>query len=381
MKNTLLFLSDGLRLAYTSTKNRIISPKKYSGTTEKICRSIINDCFNRKKNYFMVSPNNFRQFYARDFGMCCESLLNLGYREEVKKTLIYAMDIYEKHGKITTQITPFGIPADFPSHTPESASYMLNSLLLFNDKQLIKKYSSFFSQIAEKIHKEDIDKETGLLRKDRHFSSIKDYALRQSDCYNNCLLGLFVNNLKKAGIKTALSKYNYRKIIDIYFLFKEKGEIYFLEDLSGKKVFATDANIFPFWTGIFSDKKEEDRAILQGIIKKIKKEKLDEPWPLKYTTKEDAPKKMHFANFFCPDYEKDNPWMHLGLCYMKTIKDIDKKSLSKYLKQYEALIRKYGTFYEVFDSDGRVFSRTFYKSDEAMIWCSIFLHLNLNYKK
>jgi len=101
---------------------------------------------------------------------------------------------------------------------------------------------------------------------------------------------------------------------------------------------------------------------------------------MKYTTREDAPKKMHFANFFCPDYEKDNPWMHLGLCYMKTIKDTDEKLLLTYLKQYEELIQKYKTFYEVYDSDGKVFSRTFYKSDEAMLWCSIFLELYLEKK-
>jgi len=258
MNNKILIAAEGLRLSFTSTKNRIIRPKKYSGNVEKICRDIILDCFDKKKGYFRVSPNNFRQFYARDFGMCCESLLKLGYRKEVRQTILYAMDIYSKENKITTQITPFGKAVDFPSHTPESASYMLNSIILLNEEEIIRKYKYFFEQIAETIYNQDIDKSTGLLRKYRNFSSMKDYALRKSDCYNNCLLALFSRNLKKIGIKSPLTKYNYLNEIKRNFLKKD----YFLEDLSGKDIFASDANIFPFWTKLFNAKNKD---ILQSI--------------------------------------------------------------------------------------------------------------------
>ncbi|MGV8168697.1 MAG: hypothetical protein ACP5N3_01435 [Candidatus Nanoarchaeia archaeon] len=372
MKNRLLVLSEGARLAFTSTRNRIVKTKKYSGTTEEICRAIIEDCFHKKKKYFRVSPNNFRQFYARDFGMCCESLLYLGYREKVKQTLVYAMEKYEKAGKITTQITPSGTPVDFPSRTPESAAYMFHSLMLLNDKKLTDKYKRFFSEVAEQIFENDIDQKTGLLRKDKYFSSMKDHALRESDCYNNCLLGLFAEDLKNAGIKSELSSYNYKSAIKKHFL-----KDYFLEDLSGRKVsgknvFASDANIFPFWTKLFDDKELQKK-----IIKKLRDKKLDSPWPLRYTTKEEVSGKFHAANFFCPGYETDTLWMHLGLCYLKTLEHTDKKLLKNYLDKYEKLIRKYKTFHEVYDSSGKVFSRALYKSDEGMLWCSIFLELYL----
>lgn len=376
MKNSLLIASDGLRLAFTSTKNRLLKPKKYSGNTEEICRAIIKDCFDKRNKYFRVSPNNFRQFYARDFGMCCESLIKLGYKSEVRQTLVYAMDIYQKKRKITTQITPFGSPVNFPSYTPESAAYMLNSLIILNDRQLIIKYKKFFREIAEHIYNHDIDKKTGLLRMDKHFSSIKDYSLRKSDCYNNCFLALFAENMKKINTSSPISAYNYREIIKKHFLRKD----YFLEDLSGKDIFAGDANIFPFWTGLFKPKNPNDRKILKKIIKKIKDKKLDFPWPLKYTAKEDAPKKMHLADIFNPGYEKDTLWMHLGLCYIKTIKSTDKKLLRKYLAVYERLIKKNKTCHEVFNSEGKIFSRPLYRSDEGMLWCSIFLELYLGEK-
>jgi hypothetical protein len=372
IKNSILFVGDGIRLSWTSTTNRMFPPKKYAGSVEQICRGIIDDCFDRKKKFFRVSPNNFKQFYARDFGMCCESLLALGYKEQVRETLIYTMDIYKKSGKITTHITTFGSPVNFPNNTPESAAYMLHSLILLGDKDLLSKYKFFFLLLAEKTYNEDVDKKTGLLRKDKHFSSMKDHSLRKSDCYNNCLLAMFANDLKKIGIKSSLSKYNYKKTIAKNFI--KNG--YFLEDLSGRNIFTGDANVFPFWTKMYNDVN-----LQQGIIRKIKEKKLDEPWPLKYTTKEDVEKKPHFANFFVPGYEGDTLWIHLGLCYMKTLRGADDKLLKKYISEYESLIIKHKTFYEVYDSNGKIFERFFYKSDEAMLWCSIFLELCLNEKK
>ncbi|MFA6073453.1 MAG: hypothetical protein WC758_05045 [Candidatus Woesearchaeota archaeon] len=378
--NNALIILEGLRLSVTSIKRKIRPSKKYTGTTEEICRAIINDCFDSKNNYFRVSPNNFKQFWARDFGMCCESLIYLGYNKEVKQTLLYAMEKYEKQGQITTNIMPNGHPLDFPSHTPESSAYMLHSLILLNDKKLIEKYKTFFSKMAEYIFENDIDKKTGLLRKDKHFSSMKDYAFRQSDCYNNCLLAMFANDLKKIKVNTPLSNYNYKKNIEKAF-FKD----YFLEDLSGRKIlgeyiFASDANIFPFWTKVF-DAQKKDKSLFKKIIINIQDKKLDYPWPLKYTTKEEASKKMHIANILCPGYETDTQWIHLGLCYMKIVSEIDKPLLNKYLFQYETLIQKHKTFYEVYDNNGQVFNRLLYKSDEAMLWCSIFLQLYLENKK
>ncbi len=102
---------------------------------------------------------------------------------------------------------------------------------------------------------------------------------------------------------------------------------------------------------------------------------------MRYTTKEDVSKKIHFADFFAPGYQKDTLWIHLGLCYMKTLDGVDDKLLKTYLCEYESLIKKYGTFYEVYDSNGKIFNRFLYKSDEAMLWCSIFLELYLKEKK
>ncbi len=359
-------LLDGVRL---SLKSKFARTKKYFGTTENICRNIIKKSYNNKKKYFMVSPNNFKEFYARDFGICIESLARLGYKEQARNTLKYAMKKYSEHGRITTHITPWGKPVDFPYHTPESASYMLNSLITLNDKSLLEKYKDFFEKEARKIYEEDIDKETGLLRKDKHFSSMKDYSKRKSDCYNNCFLALLARNLKKIGVKTPLEKYDYPGTIKKYFWKKN----HFTDDLSGKDIISGDANVFPFWTKTFTDKE-----MLRQSLKSIQKKNLDKPFPLKYTAKEDTPKDFHFADKFVPGYEASNQWMHLGLCYLKVLEKHDPKRMAQHLKQYEYLVQKHKTFHEVFNDNGKPFKTLLYESDTGMIWASIFLDL---YKK
>lgn len=330
---------------------------------EDICRKIIELCFNNKEKYFMVSTGNFNQFYARDFGMCIQSLIYLGYKDKVKLTLEYAMNKYEKFGVITTQITPKGKPVDFPYFTPESASYMLNSLLILNDKALIEKYKDLFLKIAIKIKNEDL--ESGLLRKDKKYSSMKDHSIRVSDCYNNSFLVLFSNNLKKIGIHVLDVKVNdFKKAF-------WTGK-YFKDDLSGFDVCSSDANVYPYLTKIINDKK-----MAKSSIKEILKRGLDKPYPLRYLRSDDIKHKFHFADILVPGYEKDSSWVHLGMNFLEVLEMHDKKLLFKYLKVYEKLILKHKNFLEVYDKNGKPFSRLFYESDENMLWVSIFLALKL----
>lgn len=366
IKNKMLLIEDGLKLFFRSKKKQFFGAKKYKGNSKQICEQIIKDCYDKKNKYFRVSPNNFNQFYIRDFGMICESLINLGYKKEVINTINYAMKIYVKYNKITTQINTRGKPLDFPCYTPESASYMLNSIILTKDQNLINKYKKFFEKQAKIIYEEHIDKETGLLRKNKIFSSMKDMAKQQSSCYVNCFLGLFANNLKKIGIKSPLQKYDYKEIIIKHFWKKN----YFVDDLSGKNIISGDANVFPFWTGIVKDKKMFKKA-----MNKMKQRKLDEPFALKYNNKED---KMEWSslNLINKNYEHGTIWLHLAMCYLKVLKIFDEEvELKKQLRKHKELTEKQGSFYEVYNEKGKPFRSIVFEHDEAMIWCAQHLEL------
>ncbi len=372
IKNKLLLIEDGLKLFFRSKRKQFFKTKKYKGTSKEICTQIIHDCYNNKKNYFMVSPNNFNQFYARDFGMVCTALLELGYEKEVKNTLIYAMNIYFKERQFTTQINTKGLPLNFPAQSPESASYMLNSLIQLNDKKLIEKYKPLFLEEAKRIYFEDVDIQTGLLLKNKTFSSMKDFAKQQSACYTNCLLGLFARNLKKIGIKSELNKYNYEKLIIEHFW----RDTHFVDDLSGKDIISGDANIFPFWTGLIQDKN-----LFKLALNTILKQKLNEPFALKYNNPNDE-MDWHPINLINKNYEHGTIWLHLAVCYFKVLDEFkETKLLKKELRKHKELIEKQKTFYEVYTHDGKPYRSLVFEHDEAMIWCAEYLRLENKYLK
>jgi len=143
---------------------------------------------------------------------------------------------------------------------------------------------------------------------------------------------------------------------------------YFYDDLNKKKYVAGDANIFPFWLGVFDDNK-----MLKSCIKSMQNEGLAKPFPLKYTKKDSA--KTNFARWFVKNYEGNALWMHMGPLYVQLVKKIDKKKAKDYIDAYTLLIEKHKNFLEVFNPDGSVFRSPFYHADEGMLWAANFLTL------
>jgi hypothetical protein len=300
----------------------------------------------------------------RDFGFCVDSLLKLGYKEEVHKTLEYAMDIYSKQGLKTT-ITPKGNAVDIFMYSPDSLAFLVRSLRAADAKDLVKKYESFLKKEIEKFYNNVIDQKTGLVRTDRYFGSMKDEAKRRGSCYDNIMAAMLSDELDKLKIHNPLEKYDFTKVIKHFFWNKE----YFVDDMKGDKEIVTgDANVFPFWSGIFTDKE-----MLKKAIKKIQENKLDEPFPLKYSNVKSH--KLIFVQNFVPDYETNSCWLHMGSLYVQMVKKIDERKAAEHKKQYKELIEKHHNFLEVFDSDGKPFRSRFYYSDESMLWAANYLTL------
>ena len=169
------------------------------------------------------------------------------------------------------------------------------------------------------------------------------------------------------GLKSSFRKESYeetkQKIQEIFWTGK-----YFRE--TPQTLYVTgDANVFPFWFGLFTDKEMKKK-----VCAMMQENQLDRPFPLKYTSF--IPNQFSsFLSFFAKNYEGTSIWMHLGLCYLDVVADVDEKRLNHYLLQYTNLIEKYGTFLEVFDEVGNPYRTPFYMSDEGMLWCCKFLIL------
>jgi len=335
--------------------------RNISGNSKNICKQIVNNCYNNEKNYFMISNGHFCEFWTRDFGLCVDSLKKLGFEKKIKNTLDYSLKIFENK-KLCTTINPSGKTFNFPNYAPDSLAFMLHSLITLEDKYIIKKYSEFLEKEAKKYFKIVIEKDSGLVKKKR-FSSMKDHSIRNSSCYDNIMSAWISKNLRKMKLENPLKSYNFKKIIKNNFW---TGN-YFIDDLSGKKKLSGDANVFPFWTKIFNSKK-----MIKDSVEKIKIEKLDKPFPLKYSVEKTSVNKY---DFLAKNYQTGTIWPMIGYPYIEVVSKINKKLAKEYIDIYSKIIEKNKNFLEVYDYEGKPYKSKFYYSDEEMLWAS--KHLSL----
>lgn len=374
------YLKEGLRFYARARRIRKNGFPQYVGTAEEMCEQIIYDCYNKKKNYFMVSNGNFKEFYARDFGFCTESLINLGFEKEVRDTLNYALEIFRKKNKIMLIINPNGRPFNFPNvYSPDAVAFIFRSLYDLKDKDLITKFEDFLQKEIFRFYKKVIDnKSSDGLIKPVHFSAMNDHAIRIRSCYDTCMAAMLSGYIEKINSELHFQFENPLKNIDFKHIIASKywNFGYFLDDLDpkGSKCFSSDANIFPFYSGIINDGEFLDR-----ISKKIQDENFDDPYPLKYR-KEKPDREDRLSSFFAADYERTTAWLNLGMCYLKVLDKFGKTALLKmYLEKFEQMILKHQNFLEVFDSLGQPYKSKYYICDDSMIWCSVWLELKRKY--
>jgi len=351
------YFSEGKRIFFSSWKNRLF-PKKYFGSAEDICKLVVESCWNGR--FFQTSSTNFSQFWTRDFGWCANSLVKLGYEKQVQQTLRYALNNFQANDKITTTITPKGEPFDFPTAAVDSLPWLIHGIRV--SKLPYHSYKNFLNNEILKYQKMFVDSK-GLV-KPLHFSSIKDFAVRKSSCYDNSMVGMLSADLKKLKLINPF-KEDYGPIIKAHFW---NGN-YFFDDLDKQEYVAGDANIFPFLTGVI-----KDPEMLESCIKAIEKEELDRPFPLKYTS---SRKNIKFIwqEKLLRDYESNSIWTHMGLLYLRLLKEVNKDKAEEFKKVYKELIEANHNFFEVFTADGKPYKTAFYHSDSGILWAANYLTL------
>jgi hypothetical protein len=353
------YITEGSRIFVSSWKNRLFA-KRYDGTAEEICREVVRDCWNG--HFFQTSTQNFSQFWTRDFGFCASSLIKLGYEKEAQQTLRYAINRFKQYNRITTTITPEGKPFDFPLKAVDSLPWFIHSLIL--TKFPYYNFKDFLNLEIDKFYKTFINEETGLV-KTEHYSSLKDFAVRKSSCYDNCMAAMLAKDLKTMKLDNPLERYNYPELIVKHFW---NGQ-FFYDDLTKQDYIAGDANIFPFLCGVV-----KDEEMLKSALKAIQVSELDKPFPLKYTNGRGDVKFIR-QEFFLRNYESNAVWMHMGPLYVKLMQQVDPEKAKEHKDKYQQLIQKEGNFYEVYDSDGKKFKTPFYYSSPGMLWAANYLTL------
>jgi hypothetical protein len=267
---------------------------------------------------------------------------------------------------MTTSISPDGVCFDFPYYGADTLPFILRSLKVAKSKALIRKYRRFIDSEVRYYCREVFDRKTCLVRTDRHFSSMKDYAQRPSDCYSNCMMFMLAKDLDSLGVRNPLPTKMIRSaILNGYWNGK-----FFYDNAKKTDIVTGDANVFPFWCGVTSKKDWFARC-----VKSMEAARLHRPFPLKYTSELDTSVKMYWLKILAGDYERSSIWMHLGLCYIDVLKRFDRKRFRKHMEQYGKLILMHRNFLEVYDRTGAPFHNFFYYTDESMLWVSKYLAL------
>ncbi|MBU1111494.1 MAG: hypothetical protein KJ896_01830 [Nanoarchaeota archaeon] len=375
MTGPYFYLTEGLRIIRATRKAKK-NPKIYEGKASEICHQIVEDCWNGK--FFQTSMTSFPQFWARDFGWCTKSLMKLGYKDKVHRSLRYALNAYMKKGKITTTISPKGKAYDFPYYAVDSLPWLIHSIKI--SKFDYDNYLTLLNKEIQRFYKIVVDAKEGMVVRDQKFSSMKDFSVRDGSCYDNCMLAMLAMDLydmnlynpfkmhglagKSLDTKRATQEFFSRLIAKKFW----NGH-YFYDDLQKLDYIAGDANLFPFITGIVT---REDR--LKSVIKQISYSELDKPFPLKYTN---SRKQVKFIaqEFLFRDYESDSIWTHMGPLYIKLVEQVDKDLAHSYKAKYTAVIEQNGGFVEVFFADGRIYESPVYYADRAMLWACNYLTL------
>jgi hypothetical protein len=357
----MIYAKEGYRMFRRSLRIRKLGYPRYEGNAEEICTQIVKNCWNG--TYLQASTGNFPEFYMRDLGICADALLALGYEQEVYKTLQYCLNRYSTYERITTTITPDAVPVDVFRYAPDSLAFLLRTLRVAQADDLVKTYEPFLVEQAKLFKEKVIHSESGLVNL-KPYSSMRDHSRRKSSCYDNCMAAMIKSELGRLGLENPLKQYDYSNIIKMNFW---NGKA-FHDELYSEQV-SGDANVFPFWCGVFDD---DDMA--RKAIASIRELRLDEPMPLRYQTGK-LNGRSSVLTYFAPNYEGDTAWLHLGLCYMDIVSRFDKGLFSSYLGKYTALIEKEGNLVEVLNPDGTVYGNFWYAADDTLLWAAKYLQL------
>ncbi len=342
---------------------------RFNGEPRDILQSIAKHNWNGK--YFQASQGNFKSFYIRDFGISVEALIYMGHTRNVYDTLEFAMDTYVKHDKITTTITPDGIPIDFFDYGIDSIPFLIRSIRIARAFYLARKHADFLNSKIDEFYKKVFDEDKNIVYINKNFSTMRDNYNRKSSMYSNCCVAMLSKELEqlrenKVFLHNPFKKWNPKKTLKDRFWVGT----HFLDDISETHYVAADANIVPFLFEIFTDK-----GMMETALNTIVSHRLDKPIPAKYTAEPIKSKEKKLLSFIAKNYEGNTCWTNLGVLLMQVTAKVNKVLLRHYMDIFIEMLEEERNFLELFNPDGSKYMTPFYMYDEGMLWSAVFFQI------
>lgn len=399
---------------YILTTRYVHSPRASSKTIDGIVSDIHRLRFDPKK-LLLVSGDHFSALFVRNLGVFYYPMLDrttLSANETdwqdrqvtYLQTLAYALGVFNKQKTLTTTIVPAGRYSAtcinfyaYPSDTLYGMLYALAALLgkekavswkakSHHELDTIPAATLLFEEYKESLvrHYETyrttvFDETTGLISCEIHMSGAKDITRRTSAFYDNVIFWKTTElamTMKLIPFDRTFLRTLKQRIIDTFWL-EEEG--YFLEDLSTegleKKYYSSDWLIV-LATGFLSPEKAAEQRYFERSIAYIQKEKIDQPFAIKYQQSSRAHRQFLAVRLAVASYGGDSIWSFWGMEYIKvllllhkTTGNIDRlKAADYHIKKYEENMLRDEGFPEVYNPKGKLLQTPFYRSIRQTGW-------------
>jgi hypothetical protein len=360
---------------------------------------------------YIISGDHFSTLYIRSLGIFYHTLLDprtalndedwINRQKIYLQTTAYALDVFKDSDRLSTTIVPVGVNSvslmnvySTPSDTLYSLLYALDTmmssstleniypmktlpkyqlqtqhaalaLLNANRTDLQRHYKTYLDTV--------VDPETTLVRKDILLSGTKDIAKRESAFYDNIMLWKTHQLAQKLNLtesNPAQLEQLKQKILSTYWS-PEMG--CFLEDQSQEaidhKYYSSDWLII-LKTGFLDPFQDTDRKYYIDCVSYIQKERIDQPFGLKYQQEIRKHRLHNIVRMTAPEYGSTTIWSNWGMEYIKLLVLLSEttqqpeylKHAEQQLNSYTDKIVEYGCYPEVYDGHGRMFKNFLYKS-------------------
>jgi hypothetical protein len=361
-----VLLAAGVGVAMRSLARVLFGWKRYAGGVEAICRAVLEDCWNGQ--YIAGSAGHFRQFWTRDLAMCTPALCRLGMRDRVVRSWEWGLQRFEAAGRITTTIFARRFARDVYAYACDSLPMLLFGLEAAGAEHLIQRHKALLSREVERYYRKVFDPELGLARPDGYFSGPRDCMTGRSTVFANTMIALLGRQLERAdGLPRPLAGHDLQAAMRRHYW---TGDSF--RDSLDRTIPSGDANVWPFFFGIF-----EDRDMWRRAFGMLEAGGFTDPVPMRYFQRRLPEAELPVPRLFTPNYQGDPSWTQLGPAYLHLLQEIDRPKMHQHRAAMAALIERDRNYLELYEKGTRPYRgrALLYHADEGMIWAAMFLDL------
>lgn len=354
-----------IHIEYRQLYNRYFGTiERFEGSAQEICHQIIDRLW--EGNFYRTSLGHFNFFWMRDFGTVAESLVHLGHKENVHRTLNWALRKYRRSGTITLCIDRAGNTFNAPAkRSIDALPWLLHSLVV-SDYRLKQAERKFLNKQLVKYIVSFLDPLTGELRHGR-YAEMRDAVHYDRSAYSIALIARMarcVELLDLTGFPFHPQIYQ-AELVHNYW----NGR-YFKADRSSD-AYSSDSALMPFFLDVINDS-----HMVKRTCDYIAHAKLNSVSPLQYGERDREFKhRLGMGPILMPNYTGTTIWTWHATFYLHILKRFKRPEYKAQYAKFAQLIERHGTYPELVNPDGSWYYAPIYRADPGMVWAALFEEL------